>query len=102
MDAGDVATRSGEARHKTSFDGVYADAEDDRNRNPRCGGFGGGRDEGIVGRGDDRHATTDEITHKHRQPIELAVQPVVLDYYISVLNITSFAKAVAEASRSAV
>ncbi len=99
MNAGGVATRSGEARDKTSLDRVYANAEDDRDR--RCLGFGRGRNEGIVRRGDDGYATADEISHQRRQPIELAVQPVVLDCYIPVLDGAIFAQALAERSHSA-
>jgi hypothetical protein len=67
----------------------------------RCGGFGRGRDEGAAGRGDNGHAPTNEISHQRRQPIELVVQPVVLDGYISVLDVSSFAEALAERSYSA-
>ncbi len=84
MYSGGVAPRPGEARNETSLDRVYDDAED--YRDSRCGGFGCGRDESIVGGGDDGHATTDEISHERRQPIEFAVQPVVLDGYILVLD----------------
>jgi hypothetical protein len=94
LDAGDVATRAGEARDKTSFDRVCADAEDDRDR--RCRAFRRGRNERVVKRGDDPHLAADNVRHQRRQPIELTVQPVVLDRYISVLDITSFAEALAE------
>src|SRR5262249_5123722 len=97
--AGGVATRSGEARDKTSLDRVYANAEDDRDR--CCLRFGRGRNEGIVGRGDDGNATVDQISHQRRQPIELAVQPVVLDCYIPILGEALFAQALAERSHSA-
>jgi hypothetical protein len=94
LDAGDLATRPGEARDKTSFDRVCADAEDDRDRRARA--FRRGRNEGVVERGDDRHATADNVRHQQRQPIELTVQPALLNRYISVLDITSFAEVIAE------
>jgi hypothetical protein len=53
-------------------------------------------DESIAGRRDDRHATAHNVRHQRRQPIELTVQPVVLDRDISVLDVTSFAEALAE------
>jgi hypothetical protein len=101
VDAGGVATRSGEARDKTSLDRVYGDAEDDRDWDRRCGGFGRGRDGGAAGRGDNGHTPTNEISHQRWQPIELVVQPVVLYGYISALDVSSFGEALAERSHSA-
>ena len=63
--------------------------------------MGRSRDEGIGGRGDDGHAPTDNVRHQCRQPLEFALQPVVLDRYISVLDIASFAEAIAERCHSA-
>jgi hypothetical protein len=101
MNAGGVATRSGEARDKTRLDRVYGDAEDDRDWDRRCGGFGRGRDEGAARRGDNGHAPANEISHQQRQPIELVVQPVALYGYISVLDVSNFAEAFAERGQSA-
>ena len=72
-----IAARPGKGSDKTQLDGVFADAEDDRDRRGR--GFGRQRSGIAGGRGDHGHATADEVSHERRKPIVLTVEPVVLD-----------------------
>ena len=46
-------------------------------------------------------ATADEIGHQRRQAIILALQPVVLDHHVLVLNVAGFVEAFAEGSARA-
>jgi hypothetical protein len=70
-----VAARPGKAGDQTKLDRVFADAEDNRHR----GGCSFGRKRsGITARRSDNRHATDEVSHERRQPVVLAVQPVVL------------------------
>src|SRR5260370_10125572 len=53
IEAGHIAARTGEARHKTKLDRVIASAEDDRDY--RCRSFGRKRCERVGGRVDHGH-----------------------------------------------
>ena len=70
IDAGQVSPRPGETGDETELDGVFADAEDDRDRRGRS--FGGKRSSVAGWRGDNGHATTHEVSHERRKAIELA------------------------------
>src|SRR2546422_11508111 len=58
IDAGQVSPRPGEAGDETELDGVFADAEDDRNSRGRS--FGGKRSSVARGPVANRHATNDK------------------------------------------
>jgi hypothetical protein len=70
IDAGRVATWPGEVGNKTKFHGVFADAEDDRNR--ICRSLSRERS-GRGGRGDYGDATTDQISHQCRKYVVSAL-----------------------------
>jgi hypothetical protein len=53
------------------------------------------------GRGDNGHATADEVGHKRRQAVELAAKQVVLHRYVLPLDIPGFAQAFTERADSA-
>ena len=54
------------------------------------------RETTCAGRGDHGHLTADQVGHQRRQPIVLALQPVVLDRHVLALDVTGFAEAFAE------
>ena len=89
-----VAARPGEAGDETELDGVFADAEDDRDRRGRS--FGGKRSSVAGGRGDNGHATAHEIGHQRRQAIILALQPMVLHRDVLALDVAGFVEAFAK------
>jgi type III restriction enzyme len=82
-----------------TFDRVFADAEHDWDRRGR--GFGRKRGRLALGCGNHGDATADEIGHERRQAIILALQPVVLDHHVLVLNVAGFVEAFAEGSARA-
>src|SRR6516165_5968756 len=94
IDAGQVSARPGEAGDETELDGVFADAEDDRDRRGRS--FGGKRSSVAGWRGDNGDTTTHEVSHERRKAIELALKPVVLHRYVLALDIAGFVKALSE------
>src|SRR5215468_2203324 len=99
IDPGRVAARLGKAGDETKFDGVVADAEDDRDR---CGrSLGRLSNGGLAGRSDNGYATTHEVSHERRQAIELALQPVVFHRYVLALEVAGFVEGFAERSRIA-
>ena len=62
IDTGRVAARPGKAGDQTKFNRVRADAEDDGDR---CGrGFGCKRSRIAPRRGNNGHATADQISHE--------------------------------------
>ena len=66
-----------QAGGQTKLDRVLGDAENNRDR--RSCSFGCKRNRCLGGRGDQRHATTNQIGHERRQLIVFPFQPVVLD-----------------------
>jgi hypothetical protein len=99
IEASRVATRPGEARDQTVPDRVFADAEDDRDRRGRSFGREGSR--GAGGRGDNGHATPDEVSYERWQAIVLALQPVVLDRHILTIDVAGFVETLTERSGTA-
>src|SRR5207253_8393209 len=99
IDAGRVTARPGEAGDETKLDRVVTDAEDNRNRRGR----GLGREGSVVagGRGDDGHATPDQVSHQRRQALVLGLDVMVLDRHVLALNISGFADGLAERGRTA-
>src|SRR5262245_62332174 len=94
IDSGRVAARPGKAGDKAKPDRVFADAEDDWGR---CGrGFGRLGTNGQAGRGDNGHATADEVSHERRQAIVPPIQPVVLDHHVLALDVAGFVEAFTE------
>src|SRR6266511_1559820 len=71
IDPGQVATRPGEAGDKAELHRVVADAKDDRDGRGRSFGHLGGIVAGW--RGDDRHATTHEVSHERWKAVKLAL-----------------------------
>src|SRR5262249_3943982 len=71
IDAGQVSARPGEAGDETELDGVFADAEDDRDRRGR--GFGGKRSSVAGWRSDNGDTTTHKVSHERPKAIELAL-----------------------------
>jgi hypothetical protein len=55
----------------------------------------------AAGRGDQRHATTDQVGRERRQAIVAALQPVVLDRYVLAFDKTAFAEPFAERGHKA-
>src|SRR6516162_8860618 len=94
VDAGHIATRPGKACDQTKLDGVFAYAEDDRDRRGRS--LGRLSSSGLTGRRDNGVATADEVSHQRRQAIEAAVEPMVLDRHVLALDVAGFAKAFPE------
>src|SRR5262252_5439007 len=94
VDAGGVAARPGKAGDKTKLNRVFADAEDNRDRRSRS--FGCLCSKVAGRRGDNGDAPVHEVSHERWQTIELALQPMVLDRYVLILNETGFAEAFAE------
>jgi hypothetical protein len=94
IDPRQVSPRPGEASGETELDGVFADAEDDRDRRGRS--FGGKRSSVAGGRGDNGDTTTHEVSHERRKAIELALQPMVLHGYVLALEVAGFVEALAE------
>jgi hypothetical protein len=71
IDPRQVSPRPGEAGDETELDGVFADAEDDRDRRGRS--FGGKRSSVAGWRGDNNDTTTHEVSHERGKAIELAL-----------------------------
>ena len=61
INAGRVATGTGEAVNKAELDRVFGEAEDDRDR--RCCSFGRKCGNVAAGRGDHGHLSADQIGH---------------------------------------
>src|SRR5262245_16390183 len=99
IEPGRIAARPGEVRDETYSCWIFGDAEDDRDR--RGSGFGRKRRRGVAGRGDNVHATSDEVRHQRRQATVLALKPMVLDRYVLTLDIAGFTEAGAERRRIA-
>jgi len=96
--AGRVAARPGKAGDKTELDGVFADAEDNRDR--RGCSFGRLGSKGAAGRGDHGHATADEVGHQSRQTVVFAAQPMILHRHVFALDVPDFVEAFAKRGRS--
>src|SRR5262249_33727432 len=96
IDASRIAARPGETGDQAQLDRVFADAEHDRDRRGR--GLGRKRGRLALGCGNHGDATADEIGHERWQAIILALQPVVLDHHVLVLNVAGFVEAFAEGS----
>ena len=93
IDAGQVSARPGEAGDETELDGVFADAEDDRDRRGRSlGRLSNGR---LAGRSDNGYVPADEVSHECRQAIVSALQPVVLDRDVLAFDVAGFNKPLA-------
>ena len=94
IDPGRVTTWPCEARNDAQHHRVLRHTEHNRDC---CGcSFGGERSFSTAGRRDYSHATLYQVRHHRRQAIIMALQPVVLDYDILTLGITSFAEPLAE------
>jgi len=93
VEACGVAAGPGKAGDKTKLDWVLGDAENDRDRR-RCR-FGRARSRSAGGRGDQRHAATDQIGHQRWQLIVSSFQPVVLDRHVLAVDKTGFVEAFA-------
>src|SRR6516225_1403913 len=98
VDAGHIATRPGKACDQTKLDGVFAYAEDDRDRRGRS--LGRLSSSGLTGRRDNGDATADEVSHQRRQAIEAAIEPIVLDRHVLALDMAGFAKAFLESGHA--
>src|SRR5262249_36029777 len=83
-----IAPRTGEAGHKTKLDRVPRDTEYDWDR--RSYRFGRARRRPAAGDSDHRHWAANQIGHQCRQPIVLALQPVVLDSDVLPFDVTGF------------
>ena len=94
IDPGQVSARPGKASDEAKLDRVFADAEDDRDRRGRS--FGRKRSRVAGWRGDNGHATADEVGHERRKAIELALQPMVLHRHVLALDVAGFVEAFAE------
>ena len=83
-DTGRIASRLVEALDQARLDRVNAGAEDNRN------GLGQAFDHACCvpagGRGDDRNATSDQISGQFRQPIDLVIGPAIFDRDVLTLN----------------
>src|SRR6516165_9268948 len=80
--------RTGKAGHKTKLDRVARDTEYDWDR--RSCRFGRARRRPAAGDSDHRHWAANQSGHQSRQPIVLALQPVVLDSDILPFDVTGF------------
>src|SRR6516164_10046725 len=80
--------RTGKAGHKTKLDRVARDTEYDWDR--RSCRFGRARRRPAAGDSDHRHWAANQIGQQCRQPIVLALQPVVLDSDVLPFDITGF------------
>src|SRR5262249_37094836 len=94
IDPPQVSPRPGEAGDETELDGVFANAEHDRDRRGRS--FGGKRSSVAGWRGDNNDTTTHEVSHERRKAIELALKPVVLHRYVLALDVAGFVETLAE------
>src|SRR5262245_52043412 len=94
IDASHVASGPGKAGDQTKLDRILGNAENNRDR--RSCSFGRKRSRCAGGRGDQRHATINQIGRERRQPIVFPFQPVVLDPHILALDKTGFVEAFAE------
>ena len=94
IDSRQVSAWPCEAGDETELDGVFADAEDDRDRRGRS--FGGKRSSVAGWRGDNGDTTTHEVSHERRKAIEFALQPIVLHRYVLALDVARFVEALAE------
>src|SRR6516225_2467698 len=80
--------RTGKAGHKTKLDRVARDTEYDWDR--RSCRFGRARRRPAAGDSDHRHWAANHIGQQCRQPIVLALQPVVLDSDVLPFDVTGF------------
>ena len=97
--AGDVGTRTVEARHQATADGVNTDCKHNRNGHRRrlCGARGSGatcNDHGDL--------ATHEVGGQRRQPINLAFRPPKFEHDVSALDIAGFSEAGAESRHNGV
>jgi hypothetical protein len=91
--AGRIAARPGDARDQTKLDGVFADAEDDRDHRGRS--LCGERRRGAEG-SDHGHIAPQQFTDHRRQPIVLTLRPAIFDCHVPTLDISGFAQTLAE------
>src|SRR5215471_5023661 len=89
-----IAPRTGKAGHKTKLDRIPRDTEHDWDR--RSYRFGRASCGPAAGDSDHRHWATNQIGHQCRQPIVLALQPVVLDSDVLPFDVAGFLKTVTE------
>src|SRR5262249_27955315 len=92
--AGRVAARPGKAGDQTKLDRVLADPENDRDR--RGGGSGRKCSRVAARRGNNGHATMNEISHERRQAIVFALEPMVLHHHVPAVDVAGFDQASAE------
>jgi hypothetical protein len=85
VDAGQVATRPGEAGDKPELDRILGDGEHDRNRAGRR--LGGDGRSGAAARDDDCNLSAHQIGRHGRQPIELVFGPPVFDRKVRAFRI---------------
>src|SRR5262249_43250647 len=89
-----IAPRLVEASDQARFDRVHAGAED--NWNGRGQAFEYACRISAGGSGDDRDATSDQISGPFRQPIVLIVGPAIFDRYVLALDKARIFQALAE------
>src|SRR5262249_18991835 len=91
IDARRVAAGTSKARHKTEFDWVLADTEDDRDgRGCSSGSERGGV---ISSCGDQRDLPADQVSHQCREAIILSRNPMVLDRDVTTIDVAGFVEA---------
>src|SRR5262249_15595861 len=83
-----IGPRMGKAGHKTKLDRIARDTEHDWDR--RSYRFGRARRRPAAGDSDHRHWAANQIGDQCRQPIILALQPVVLDSDVLPFAVTGF------------
>src|SRR5262245_53724090 len=98
INASRIAARPSKASDKTKLDGVFSNAEDDRD--PCCRGFGRKR-RCSAGRGDHCNLSADQIGHQRREAIVLTIQIVVLDRYVLTFDVAGLVEAFAKRGRIA-
>src|SRR5262245_7194636 len=96
IDAGRVAARPSKALDQAKSHRVLTAGEYDRYRRGRR--FGRERSDGSARRGDDSHATADEISHERGHALEAAVEPMVLDLHVLTLDVADFLEAFSKLS----
>src|SRR6516164_10667446 len=94
-----VGTWPGKVGDKTELNGVFADTE--YNRNGRGRSLGGDCNSRAGGRRDHSHMAADQVSDQRCHTIILALQPVVLDYYVLAFDVAGLAQPPTERGRRA-
>jgi hypothetical protein len=93
IDAGQVASRPGEASHKAKPDRVFADREDDGDRR---GCRLGRQSDMITDSGDHGDLAVDQIGHQLRHPIDLILGPAVGNRHVLALDVAGLLQTLAK------